>query len=79
MNESRSPNLPPLACIILAAGQGTRMHSDLPKVLHAVAGVPMINHVVKACLELRPEKMVVVVAPNMQAVECAVEPARCVQ
>ena len=36
------------AAIILAAGQGTRMKSALPKVLHQVAGLPMLGHVVKA-------------------------------
>jgi len=36
-----------LEVIILAAGQGTRMQSDLPKVLHAVAGKPMMAHVLE--------------------------------
>jgi bifunctional UDP-N-acetylglucosamine pyrophosphorylase/glucosamine-1-phosphate N-acetyltransferase len=38
--------------IILAAGQGTRMRSQLPKVLHPVAGKPMLQHVVDACAQL---------------------------
>ena len=33
--------------IILAAGKGTRMKSDLPKVMHKVGGIPMIEHVLK--------------------------------
>ena len=37
------------AAIILAAGKGTRMKSTLPKVMHKIAGKPMINHVVDAC------------------------------
>ncbi|TIS17593.1 MAG: hypothetical protein E5X11_31015, partial [Mesorhizobium sp.] len=34
--------------VILAAGEGTRMKSAMPKVLHAIAGLPMVAHVVKA-------------------------------
>ena len=34
--------------IVLAAGEGTRMKSNLPKVLHQVAGLPLVSHVVKA-------------------------------
>lgn len=66
-----------LACIILAAGQGTRMRSALPKVMHPVAGAPMITHVLAAAAELLPEQMVVVVAPAMEAVEKAVAPNKC--
>jgi bifunctional UDP-N-acetylglucosamine pyrophosphorylase/glucosamine-1-phosphate N-acetyltransferase len=68
----------PLACVILAAGQGTRMRSDLPKVLHPVAGVPMIRHVLNACAELLPQRIVVVVAPGMEAVTQAIAPNRSV-
>jgi len=68
----------PLACIILAAGQGTRMRSDMPKVLHRIADEPMIRHVLKACIALAPEKIVTVVAPGMTEVEKAVAPYRCV-
>ena len=45
--------------IILAAGQGTRMRSDLPKVLHPVAGKPMLQHVVDACRSLGADMAVV--------------------
>lgn len=51
----------PLKVIILAAGQGTRMKSDLPKVLHPVAGRPMLGYVVDAARALRPERLVIVV------------------
>ena len=59
---------PPLAVVILAAGQGTRMHSALPKVLHPVAGRPMLAHVLGVAAELNPVKTVVVVAPGAEAV-----------
>jgi bifunctional UDP-N-acetylglucosamine pyrophosphorylase/glucosamine-1-phosphate N-acetyltransferase len=57
------------AAIILAAGKGTRMRSALPKVLHRVAGQPMIAHVLAALSPLAPEKTIVVTAPGMKAVE----------
>jgi len=68
----------PLACVILAAGQGTRMYSDLPKVIHPVASMPMIKHVVSACESLYPAKIVVVISPDGQAVSDAVAPIECV-
>ena len=42
-----------LAVVILAAGKGTRMKSDLPKVLHPIAGRPMVQHVVDAATASR--------------------------
>jgi len=51
----------PLSIIILAAGQGTRMKSSRPKVMHAVAGKPMIQHVVDTSLGLKPDQIIVVV------------------
>lgn len=67
-----------LACIILAAGQGTRMRSALPKVMHPVAGCPMVKHVVAACEAIAAEKIVVVIAPEMDDVRDAVKPHQCV-
>ena len=55
----------PLACVILAAGRGTRMKSALPKVMHELAGRPMLGHVLAAALPLEPQRIVVVVAPGM--------------
>ncbi|AXA36903.1 MAG: bifunctional UDP-N-acetylglucosamine diphosphorylase/glucosamine-1-phosphate N-acetyltransferase GlmU [Candidatus Hydrogenedentota bacterium] len=49
-----------LVAIILAAGQGTRMYSGLPKVLHNVAGQPMLDHVLEAVQALEPDKIFVV-------------------
>jgi bifunctional UDP-N-acetylglucosamine pyrophosphorylase / glucosamine-1-phosphate N-acetyltransferase len=51
----------PAAVIILAAGEGTRMKSGTPKVLHELCGRPMLGHVVAAARELDPERLVVVV------------------
>ncbi len=62
------------AAVILAAGRGTRMKSDLPKVLHKVAGLPMIRHVTATVAGLAPSRQVVVVAPGMQDVTNAVSP-----
>jgi bifunctional UDP-N-acetylglucosamine pyrophosphorylase/glucosamine-1-phosphate N-acetyltransferase len=49
-----------LNIIILAAGKGTRMCSDLPKVLHKVGGVPILQHVINAAKQLNPKKIIVV-------------------
>ncbi len=49
-----------LNIIILAAGKGTRMQSDLPKVLHAVGGKPILHHVIDAARQLNPQKIIVV-------------------
>jgi bifunctional UDP-N-acetylglucosamine pyrophosphorylase / glucosamine-1-phosphate N-acetyltransferase len=46
--------------VILAAGQGKRMHSNLPKVLHPIAGKALAQHVIDTARELAPEKLVVV-------------------
>ena len=42
----------PLSVVILAAGKGTRMYSDLPKVLHPIAGKPMVKHVIDTAKQL---------------------------
>ncbi|MDD2883791.1 MAG: bifunctional UDP-N-acetylglucosamine diphosphorylase/glucosamine-1-phosphate N-acetyltransferase GlmU [Dechloromonas sp.] len=46
--------------VILAAGQGKRMHSNLPKVLHPVAGKALAQHVIDTARTLQPEKLIVV-------------------
>ena len=50
----------PLTAIILAAGEGKRMRSDLPKVLHLVGGKPMLVRVLETVRKVNPEKIVVV-------------------
>ncbi|TAN52504.1 MAG: bifunctional N-acetylglucosamine-1-phosphate uridyltransferase/glucosamine-1-phosphate acetyltransferase, partial [Betaproteobacteria bacterium] len=49
-----------LEVIVLAAGQGKRMHSTLPKVLHRLAGRPLLAHVLAAAQALAPRRIVVV-------------------
>ena len=49
-----------LELIVLAAGQGKRMHSALPKVLHRLAGRPLLAHVLQACRALAPKRILVV-------------------
>ena len=63
------------AAIVLAAGMGTRMKSDLPKVLHRVANRPMISHLLDALSVISSERTVVVVAPGMTQLVDAVAPA----
>ncbi|WP_020591933.1 bifunctional UDP-N-acetylglucosamine diphosphorylase/glucosamine-1-phosphate N-acetyltransferase GlmU [Kiloniella laminariae] len=63
-----------LAVIVLAAGQGTRMKSKLPKVLHGLAGKSMLAHVLSGVEKLSPDEIVVVVGPDAQAVEKAAAP-----
>jgi bifunctional UDP-N-acetylglucosamine pyrophosphorylase/glucosamine-1-phosphate N-acetyltransferase len=70
----------PLAIVVLAAGKGTRMRSDLPKVMHPVAGRPMIAHLLATASELSPERIVVVIGPDMDRVRDAVAPhPTCIQ
>jgi bifunctional UDP-N-acetylglucosamine pyrophosphorylase/glucosamine-1-phosphate N-acetyltransferase len=57
-----------IAAIILAAGQGTRMKSALPKVLHKVAGLAMLGHVIQALRGAGVARIVVVTAPAGEAV-----------
>ncbi|MDP9762602.1 bifunctional UDP-N-acetylglucosamine diphosphorylase/glucosamine-1-phosphate N-acetyltransferase GlmU [Deinococcus enclensis] len=59
----------PLDVVILAAGQGTRMKSALPKVLHRVAGRPMVSWAVKAARELGAREIVVVTGHGAERVE----------
>ena len=61
------------AAIILAAGKGTRMKSDLHKVLHPIAGKPMLHHLLDNFAELEPSRMVVVVGDRREQVDGALE------
>jgi bifunctional UDP-N-acetylglucosamine pyrophosphorylase / glucosamine-1-phosphate N-acetyltransferase len=61
----------PIAAIILAAGKGTRMKSDLHKVLHPIAGRPMLMHLMDAVEKLSPGKKVVVVGSGKEQLAAA--------
>lgn len=61
-----------IALVILAAGKGTRMHSDLPKVLHPVAQAPMLAHAMAAGRTLEPERTIVVAGHGAEVVRAAV-------
>jgi bifunctional UDP-N-acetylglucosamine pyrophosphorylase/glucosamine-1-phosphate N-acetyltransferase len=63
------------AAIILAAGEGTRMRSARPKVMHEIAGRAMILHLIEALQPLEPAATVVVLGRGMEAVAQAVSPA----
>jgi len=63
-----------VAVVLLAAGKGTRMKSDIPKVLHPLAGQPLIHHALSAAGALGAARCVVVVGPDMEEVERAVAP-----
>ena len=59
----------PLAIVILAAGKGTRMNSAVHKVLHPIAGRPMIEHLLASAAELGPERQVVVAGHGREQLE----------
>ncbi len=62
----------PIAAIVLAAGKGTRMKSDLHKVLHPIAGRPMLLHLTQAVADLGAQRTVVVTGAGREQVEAAV-------
>lgn len=68
----------PLAVVILAAGKGTRMKSQQPKVMHPLMGLPMINWLLQSVATLQPQKTIVVIGPNMDQLAQAVSPHRTV-
>jgi len=60
-----------LEIIILAAGQGKRMHSSMPKVLHQLAGVPLLKHVVKTAQSVNPDNIYVIYGNEGSHVQAA--------
>jgi UDP-N-acetylglucosamine diphosphorylase/glucosamine-1-phosphate N-acetyltransferase len=69
-----------LAIVVIAAGKGTRMRSPLAKVLHPLAGRPLLAHVLEVASSLAPQRLVVVVGHQAEAVRQVCEPygATCV-
>ena len=59
----------PLDIVILAAGKGTRMHSDKPKVLHTLGGQPLLAHVIGSARALGSERILVIVGHGADQVE----------
>src|SRR3990167_7917602 len=64
----------PIAVVVLAAGAGTRMKSAIPKVLHPLAGWPMLRHVLDNVGRLKPARIVGVISPGAKAVAAALAP-----
>jgi len=62
-----------IALVILAAGKGTRMNSDLPKVLHPIAQAPMLAHAMQAGAVLSPERTVIIAGHGADAVSAAAQ------
>src|SRR6187549_2802289 len=71
MTDDAEPSARPLAAVILAAGKGTRMKSAKHKVLHEIAGRPMVEHLLAALGELEPQHTVVVVGDGREQLEAA--------
>lgn len=61
----------PLDIVIMAAGKGTRMKSAHPKVLHRLAGQPMLAHVLRTCAQLAAQRIIVITGHGAPAVEAA--------
>lgn len=61
------------AVIVLAAGAGTRMCSDIPKVLHTLGGRSMLAHSVHAAASVNPEHLVIVLGHDRERIATAVE------
>jgi bifunctional UDP-N-acetylglucosamine pyrophosphorylase/glucosamine-1-phosphate N-acetyltransferase len=66
--------LPDCAIVILAAGKGTRLKSSVAKVLHRAGGLPLIEHVVRACQHLKPRAIVAVVGHHAEDVSAVLKP-----
>ncbi|MBI3197844.1 MAG: NTP transferase domain-containing protein, partial [Rhodospirillales bacterium] len=63
-----------IAVVVLAAGAGTRMKSAIPKVLHPLAGRPMVRHVLENVGRLKPSRVVGVISPGAKPVADAFAP-----
>ena len=72
MEQATSNEQPTLDVLVLAAGLGTRMRSNLAKVLHKIDGRPMVNHVCRTATALAPRKVYVVIGHHGEDVKAAV-------
>lgn len=64
-----------LSVVILAAGKGTRMRSQTPKVLHEIAGKPMLQHVISTALQLQPDRLLTVIGHQAEQITTALNGA----
>ena len=71
---SRPPHLAEFSAVILAAGKGTRLRSNLAKVLHRAGGRTLLEHVVRACLPLRAREIIAIVGHQADTVAACVAP-----
>jgi bifunctional UDP-N-acetylglucosamine pyrophosphorylase / glucosamine-1-phosphate N-acetyltransferase len=65
----------PIEVVVMAAGKGTRMKSKLPKVLHPIAGKPMVHHVVDAAHALKAQKTVLITGHGADEVDASLRAA----
>ena len=72
MATNSQTSSPSVEVVILAAGQGTRMRSKLPKVLHRLAGKPLLQHVLDTANALKPKALHVVVGHQAERVRSAI-------
>jgi bifunctional UDP-N-acetylglucosamine pyrophosphorylase / glucosamine-1-phosphate N-acetyltransferase len=71
---NRTPALAEFSVVILAAGKGTRLRSNLAKVLHRAGGRTLVEHVVRACLPLRAREIVAIVGHQADSVAACLAP-----
>ena len=74
MTESNTDTVMNCAAIVLAAGSGTRMVSNLPKVLHQVSGTPIIDHVLNALNQVDISKVILVTNPKNNNILSQIDP-----
>jgi bifunctional UDP-N-acetylglucosamine pyrophosphorylase/glucosamine-1-phosphate N-acetyltransferase len=71
MSKSRTNSRPApqeVCAVVIAAGQGTRMRSDLPKIIHPLGGLPMVGHVLEVCRRLGAKRTLVVIGYRAERV-----------
>ncbi len=61
-----------ISAVVLAAGLGTRMKSNIPKVLHKILGRPMLQYVIDTIKSIKPEKLIIIAGKNINAIKEAI-------